>query len=225
LVAVVGVVALGAMGCGYARNLRDDFLDCGTLAVGVVPPVVPTEEGTRAVGFLPPCIGIYAQFTDLLHLGALAKGTGDLEWDRRGLAVTVDKRCKFGVGPFHWVWIEQEPVVANAYKTPDNEMDGWRDHMRSLRDPVMDAPAKVMIFRPEQTVIPGLKTSPWLYRGWQDWEFLQLEVGIPEPFILHSGIYVRGGLDPSQVFDLVLGIFTVDLYDDAAYELNGDLKY
>ncbi len=222
---VLSGLALSATGCGYLKNVRDDLMDCGTLAVGIVPPVVPTETGTKAVGFLPPAIGVYAQATDLFHLGAIYKATGDLEWDRRGVGLTVDQRAKIGLGPAHWVWIEQDPIAVNAYKRRGNQMDGWRQHMNELRDPILGSPAKTMIFEPTLDETTGWESLRYLPLGWQDWEFFSLEVAVPEPFILHSGLYLRAGFDPSQVFDLVLGLFTIDLYDDAAYTLGGALQH
>ena len=44
-----------------------------------------------------------------------------------------------------------------------------------------------------------------------------LEVAIPEPFILHSGINARVGFDVSEVFDLALGLICIDFYDDNAF--------
>ena len=226
---------LSVTGCGYIRNVRDDIMDVGSFAIGYVPPVAPGgEKRPKAVGFLPPAIGVYAQVTDFLHFGALYKATGDLEWDRRGAGVTVDVRRKFGIGPLHDVYVKQTPVWVNAYKTPDNEMDGWRAHMRALSDPIFGVPAKTLIFEPESVTLSdwyygGEEVSwtalPWLWQGWQDWEFVMVEVAVPEPFILHSGFYVRAGVDPSQVFDLALSIFGIDLYSDAAYKFWGDLKY
>jgi len=224
LVAVVGL-AVSATGCGYLKNVRDDALDCGTLAIGFVPPVVPTEQGPQAVGLLPPSIGAYLELTEFIHLGALYKVTGDAEWDRRGYGFTVDKRLKLGLGPLHHVCIDQTPVLVNGYKKTGNELDGWRAHMSGLTDPVFGAPAKTLIYEPTEDPVTELRGLPYLSRGWQDWECISLEVAIPEPFILHSGFYVRAGVDPSQVFDFVLGLFCVDLYGDAAYKLNGDPKY
>lgn len=228
---LVTVVAVSSLGCGYLKNLRDDALDVGTLAVGVVPPVVPTEEGTKGVGFFPPAIGAYAQVTDLFHLGALYKITGDAEWDRRGYGLTIDERRKIGLGPIHDVYIKQWPYLVNSYKLPESEMSGWRSHMDELKDPLFGSSAKTLIYEPEKWDIYGSlyqntwQSLPWLANGWQDWEMISLEVAIPEPFILHTGFYFRAGIDPSQVFDLVLGVFTLDLYDDAAYNLDGSLKY
>jgi len=43
-VVALAALSLGASGCGYLKNVRDDALDCGTFAVGFVPPVVPTAS-------------------------------------------------------------------------------------------------------------------------------------------------------------------------------------
>jgi hypothetical protein len=231
LLALVCGLFLPAAGCGYVKNLRDDFLDCGTMAVGIVTPIAPSEEGPKAMGFLPPAIGVYVEATSLFHLGALYKATGDLEWDRRGYGVMGDYRRKFGFGPIHDVCIWQHPYAANAYKTPDSMMEPWQEHMDGLRDPLFKSSAKTMIFKPEKFDLYGLdeasewESLPWLYRGWQDWEMISVEVAIPEPFILHSGFYFRVGVDPSQFFDLFLGIFGIDLYHDAAFNFNGSLKH
>lgn len=233
LVVLAGLLVM-AVGCGHLKNVRDDLLDTHTVAVGYVPPVVPDEQEPQAVGFLPPALGAYLQLTEFMHVGALFKVTGDLEWDRRGLGVTIDKRRKLGLGPIHDVLIEQTPIWVNAYKDPDSNLEGWRRHMENLKDPVFGAPAKVLIFEPESTTWGGRggqgyswtwKSLPWLYKGWQDWEMLSLEVAIPEPFILHSGFYFRLGCDPSQFVDLLLSTVGWDLYSDAAYKWNGELKY
>ncbi len=219
LIIMAAVVVIGASGCGYLKNVRDDVMDIGTAAVGVVPPVVPSDAGPKAVGPLPPAIGVYAQVTDFFHAGALKKYTGDAEWDRRGLAVTADSRTKVGVGPWHYVRINQKPAAANAYKETDNDLDAWRSHMADLKDPFFEAPAKELIYREKYAAMP------YLYKGWQDWETVSAEIAIPEPFITHSGFYVRLGIDPSQVFDAALSIVGLDLYSDAAYNFDGSLKY
>ena len=250
LTALVGLL-FSATGCGYVKNVRDDLLDVGTLAVGVVPPVAPGEEGPMAVGFLPPAFGVYFQFTEFVHLGYLFKATGDLEWDRRGLGVMVDARHKAGFGPWHTVAIQQQPIVANEYKTPGSGLEAWREHMDDLADPIWGRPGKVLIFGrtvedelvdtdkntyedyvrmmegdEADTWTYGIQELPWLYRGWQDWEMVSFELAIPEPFLLHSGFYFRAGFDLSQVFDLALGLIGVDLYSDAAYKCwSGDYKY
>ena len=219
VLALLGAILIGASGCGYVKNLRDDTMDCFILGAGVVPPVVPTGDGdTEAVGFLPPSIGLYVQATDFMHLGGLWKISGDVEMDRRGLQTCVDQRAKVGLGPLHYIQRKQTPLSANAYKVEGNQMDGWREHMRELKDPIFNERAKKLIYRSTYAQL-------FLHRGWQDWEMFSVEVAIPEPFILHSGLNLRLGFDPSQVFDLVLGIFTIDLYDDNAFELNGDLQH
>lgn len=251
LVALVGLL-VSTTGCGYVKNVRDDVLDVGTFAVGIVPPVVGGEDGPQAVGFLPPCFGAYLEVTEFLHLGYLVKATGDLEWDRRGLGVMKDVRRKAGLGPWHTIGIEQTPIFADDYKTPGSPMEGWREHMRSMRDPIFNRPAKILIYGAgadeevmdadelrwaeiraridgQTDVRQGLLDVPELpdlHRGWQDWETISFEIAIPEPFLLHSGFYLRAGFDPSQIFDMVLGLVGVDLYRDAAYEcMSGDYKY
>jgi hypothetical protein len=215
-------------------------LDIGTIAVGVVPPVVPFseggKEGAKAVGFVPPAFGVYLEATDFVHLGAIYKATVDLEWDRRGLGVVADERLKLGIGPVHWLRINQHPLYTNVYKAPGNEMDGWRHHMEGLRDPIFNRPAKLLLFdntthaRPKPpNAPPGTQTSGLhfgrLHRGWQDWETFSLEAAISEPFLLHTGVYVRAGFDISQVFDFALGIIGLDLYSDNAYTFSGDLRF
>jgi len=217
---LLGGLILGASGCGYLKNVRDDFMDCFMLGVGGVVPVVPAGEESRAVGFLPPSLGVYVEATEFMHLGAILKASGDLEWDRRGLAALVDTRTKVGLGPLHYVAVRQytSPSLANAYKVEGNQMDGWRNHMRRLTDPVFRRPAKELIFNTSG----GL---PFLHRGWQDWEVFSVEVAVPEPFILHSGFNIRAGADPSQMFDFVLGLLCIDLYDDNAYTFWGKLQH
>lgn len=216
---LVGCLLIGASGCGYFKNLRDDSMDCFVLGGGVVPAVVPDGQGgTRAIGALPPSIGLYVEATNFMHLGGMYKISGDAEMDRRGLFAGIDHRMKAGLGPWHYIVEKQYPASANLYKLPDNEMDGWRQHMQDLKDPIFNAPAKKLIYDTSQE-------QPYMYRGWQDWEMFQVEIAIPEPFILHSGINVRLGVDPSQFFDLFLGVFGVDFYDDNAYYANGELQH
>ncbi len=211
---------LATPGCGYVKNVRNDFMDCFVIGAGVITPVVKTEEGYKGLGYIPPSIGIYVEATDLLHLGALYKASADIEMDRRATGIVIDQRKKIGFGPFHYVDIEQEPILSNEYKRRNNDMDGWRKQMKRLEDPIFSRPGKQLIY-------DGRDTSGrwWLHRGWQDWEMLSIEIAIPEPFILHSGINFKFGFDPSQIFDLFLGIFGLDLYGDNAFRFNGDLRY
>ena len=259
LAILIGLM-LSATGCGYVKNVRDDLMDVGTFAVGYVPPVVRDDDGLKAVGFLPPCFGLYIEATDFLQFGYLFKATGDVEWDRRGLQTCVDIRRKVGFGPWHSVAIKQTPIYADAYKTVDSPMAAWREHMRALRDPVFDRPAKLLLFETDgvqrdrgdsmrnltalerhqrirsgdrgmgertKKPIPGLEIPqlPNLYRGWQDWETFSIEIAIPEPLLLHSGFYVRAGVDPSQVLDLALSLIGLDLYSDRAYTFWGDYRF
>jgi hypothetical protein len=218
LLTLIASSVLAASGCGYLKNVRDDGLDCVILGVGYTPPVAPGDPDNRAVGFLPPSIGLYLEATEFLHLGGIYKASGDLEWDRRALGAVVDVRGKAGIGPLHYQMVRQSVGCGNAYKTEGNQMDGWREHMRNLRDPIFQRPAKELVFRSHY----GL---PFLHRGWQDWEVIGFELAIPEPFILHSGFNVRAGVDPSQVVDFVLGFLCIDYYDDNAFRLGGELQH
>ena len=218
VLALFAAVVTTSSGCGYFKNVRDDFMDIGGLAVGVTTPVL--EEGNDAVvlGFLPPCLGIYVQATDFLHLGALYKVSADVTWDRRGAGIIVDERAKYGVGPYHWVTIREIPIAANGYKTEDSGLGPWRDAMAARKDPVFGAPAKIVKYSTKAW-------QPYLWQGWQDWETFSLEVAIPEPFFTHCGFYARVAADPSQVLDAVLSLFFLDLYGDRAYNINGTLRF
>jgi len=219
VLACVSLLAVAA-GCGYCKNVRDDFADMFVLGVGVTPPVVPRGEGSVVAGIFPPSLGVYAQATDFIHLGALVKASGDLVWDRRGCGVVADRRMKFGLGPFHYVRVDESPIWTNAYKRTGNELDAWRGHMRKMKDPLFKSSAKELTFDGSQG------RQPYLYRGWQDWEMVSVEVAVPDPFLLHSGFNLRAGVSPCQVFDFVLSLFGLDLYNDAAYECwSGDPKY
>ena len=216
---MLGGVLLSS-GCGYMKNVRDDWMDVGTAAVGVAPPTVSGEESPQAIGILPPTAGVYLQATDFLHLGLIGKGTGDLCWDRRGAGVIVDKRIKSGFGPWHKMRRDEEVLVGNEYKITGNRMDPWRQEMLEMKDPIFEEPAKRMIFHWED----GWYVNE-MSNGWQDWEMLSVEIAIPEPFITHSGFYVRAGIDPSQFADAILALFAVDLYNDRAYERDGSMRF
>lgn len=76
----------------------------------------------------------------------------------------------------------------------------------------------------EGTVVPAKVTlhedQDWtwevlpLLRGWQYWETIGVQAGISDPFITHSGLYLHVGVDPSEVVDFLLGLFTIDLKGD-----------
>lgn len=220
ILVVLTVLVSGSLlllsGCGYAKNVRDDFLDIFVFGVGVTPPVAELRDVSLTGGIIPPSFGLYLEATDFLHLGALYKASGDFEIDRRAVGTVVDRRAKLGFLFAHYVNIYQTPVYTNDYKREGNHLDAWRTYMRSLRDPVFGAPAKELIFRNRE--IP----SPYMYRGWQDWEMFQAEIAIPEPFILHSGVNLRVGFDVSEVFDFALSLVGLDLYGDRAYDWLGN---
>ena len=60
---------------------------------------------------------------------------------------------------------------------------------------------------------------PIMPRGWQYWENIAVEIGISEPFLTHLGFDLRIGVDPSEISDFILGIFTIDYnHDDLTME-------
>jgi hypothetical protein len=220
LIAVTLGLALATQGCGYLKNVRDDLMDCFMIGGGVVTPVMPGDDGPIATGSIPPSFGVYLEATEFLHLGALFKASADIEMDRRATGLVADQRLKLGIGPFHYIDVKQTPIHANDYKWRGNDLDGWRENMRRLKDPIFGRPGKQLIFDKRND------DGKWvLHRGWQDWETFSVEIAIPEPFILHSGINFRVGIDPSQIFDLALGLFGIDLYNDNAYRANGDIRF
>jgi hypothetical protein len=218
VLALLATVVTAGSGCGYFKNVRDDFMDIGGLAIGVTTPVLEEGNDATVLGFLPPCLGVYAQATDFLHLGALYKVSADVVWDRRGAGIIVDERAKFGVGPYHWVTIRELPIVANGYKKEDSGLGAWREAMASRKDPVFGAPAKIVKYSTKDW-------QPYLWQGWQDWETFSLEVAVPEPFLTHCGLYLRASVDPSQVLDAVLSLFFLDLYGDRAFTIDGSLRF
>lgn len=218
LIGLLGIF-LSTIGCGYVKNARDDFLDIGTFAVGgKVPSPAPEKDAESTPSILP--IGIYVQATDIFHAGVIQKRTWDLAWDRRGLSVAEDARLKYSFGPWHFVRIDQAPIMANDYKEEGNALDGWRAYMRDWKGPITAAAAKELIFRKESDYLP------YFYKGWRDWDGISLELALSDPFILHSGVYARAGVHPAQAVDFVLSLFHLDfLYHDAAYHFDGTPRY
>jgi hypothetical protein len=218
VVALLAAVVTTGSGCGYFKNVRDDFMDIGGLAIGVCTPVLEEGNDATVLGFIPPSLGVYVQATDFLHLGALYKISADITWDRRGAGIIVDERAKFGVGPYHWITIRELPVLANGYKTEDSGLGPWREEMANRKDPIFGAPAKIVKYSTKEW-------QPYLWQGWQDWETFSLEVAISEPFITHCGFYARVAADPSQWVDAVLSLFFLDLHGDRAYNIDGTLRF
>ncbi|MBN1444133.1 MAG: hypothetical protein JXA90_15590 [Planctomycetes bacterium] len=215
----LAVAVLAGSGCGYVQNVADDFRDIWIFGAGITVPVSGDQDGEKARGIVAPSFGIYVEATEAFALGCIKKDSLDVEWDRRGMSVTADRRAKIGLPLYRKIWIEQQPIAANRYKREGNELDGWRQHMEQLTDPVYHVGAKKLIYRDYST-----EQGP-LHRGWQDWEIFSVEVALVEPFFLHSGVNLRVGFDLSEVFDFALSLFGLDLYGDAAYDIEGNLLH
>jgi hypothetical protein len=52
------------------------------------------------------------------------------------------------------------------------------------------------------------------FRGKNYWEYIGFEAAISEPFLLHSGLKLRVGVDPCQIMDFIIGFTTLDIYGD-----------
>ena len=164
------VALLFAAGCGYVKNVRDDFNDCFILGAGVTPPVVESEGESVVAGILPPSLGLYVQATEFIQLGALRKISGDAVWDRRGHGILVDDRTKFGLGPFHWIKIKQKPLHATAYLKEGGPLEGWRKRMLALKDPIFGDPAKILVYSDDvmEPVAGETDLDPLVSTGWYD---------------------------------------------------------
>ena len=82
------LVALAATGCRYGTNRYYDFRDTFHVGVGI------TAESSRSI--IPPSLGVYAELTDWLHLGAITHNGLTAELDLRGTFVGPESTTRFG---------------------------------------------------------------------------------------------------------------------------------
>lgn len=198
-------------GCTYAQNRLDDFNDIFTFGAG----------GTTATeGPLPHSIGIYLEFTEFAHAGALYFRGCMIETDRRGASKTlVERDLRYGLGPFHYWCVDETYEPANRYKTGD--MTSWERRMyENTYQPILvgwegdpwherPVPAKRLRF----------PDAPLIHypRGWQDWGYVGFDIALSEPLLLHAGFRIKFGIDLSQIVDFFIGFTGCDIYgDDAA---------
>jgi hypothetical protein len=159
---------------------------------------------------------LYIEATEFLHFGGMAFSGIMAEIDRRGSAIThVNEDCRWGFGPFH-KWHRDE-VYGPADRYKSGEMPTWEERMAAksyethafsdlLHVKEQSIPAKRMRFEGD-----ALGRYP---RGWQDWGFIGVDLALSEPFLIHAGFRLRVGVDVSQVTDLLVGLFGLDLYGD-----------
>lgn len=212
----LGILSIALTGCGYVKNVRDDFADIFILGAGITPPVATAQGETYVGSFFPPSFGLFGQVTEFLQLGFIGKVSVDAEIDRRGMGLVADRRLKWGVLFIRGTYIDQTPLWTNLYLREGNELDPWRAYMYNVSDVILHQPAKRLIYR--EYAPPTVWSWSRLERGWQGWETVEVELALPEPFIFHSGFNLRVGVDVSEAFDFLLSLFCLDLYGDRAYE-------
>ena len=214
VVPLLALLAFSQSGCHYVSNRAADFSDIFQFGVGF------TTENPKT-GILPPSFGIYVQATNFLNLGAIYFNGASVEWDGRGLFCGPERRTRIGLLSIQQVRIDQnyEMGAENYFKKSGT---AWSDRMRSPAMRWNDVPAKDVGY--EEASIGLREGSPLFPRGWHYWENFNVEIGIPDPFLTHAGINLRVGFDPSEIFDLVLGVFCIDVLknDDMTAEEFGE---
>ena len=197
-------VLLNTMGCRYLTNRYYDFRDTLDMGVGV-----STENSTT--GIVPPALGLYFEATDFLHLGAISHYGPVAEVDLRGSGVYHENRQRLGFGPWQALHLDQDYSVdtKNYFKTPNTR---WANWMKSVNQSLCHTPAKDLIYS------RWAKDMPYgcflRHRGYQYWEYMGTEAAICDPFFSHFGLYLRLGIDISEVSDFMLGWCGVDFKHD-----------
>ncbi len=202
--AAVGLAALPLAGCHYAVNRVADFGDIFQIGGGV------TAENP-VTGMVPPSLGVYAQVTEFINLGAMHFSGLSAEWDGRGKFAGPESRTRLGFLLYQQLRIDQDYAngVENYFKKSDTL---WNDRMNSTAMRWRNRPAKELEY--EFWSLANREGYPIMHRGWQYWENINLEVAVSEPFLTHLGFNLRLGLDPSEILDFALGFFCLDLKRD-----------
>lgn len=199
-------LTLGINGCAsrYAVNRMADFRDIFQFGLGL------TTENPKS-GVIPPTVGLYVQLTEFLNAGAVTFHGKTWEMDGRGFFSGMEDRTRIGILPYQELMIDQDygEGSENYFKKSDTL---WNDRMGSKAMRWGNASAKELNY--ENWSIARRQGSPIMHRGWQYWENINVEIGIPEPFITHFGLNLRLGFDPSEIFDWILGFTTFDFKKD-----------
>lgn len=193
---VLGLMVPSLTGCRYFTNRVADFKDIGQLGAGI--SVQNPESGP-----LPPSYGLLVQATDFVKLGWVVFHGYSAEWDGRGCFAGREDRERHG---FFWGFLKTDIKQQNPKEYFKLKDTPWASRMNSEAMRFRNHPAKDLTY--------GSEPASLFPRGYQYWENFGVEVGIPELVITHTGINLRAGIDPSEVMDFVLGIFTIDLWKD-----------
>lgn len=207
------------VGCGntvtptkhWLANRGSDFLDIFCIGAGV-----SSENNVSAE--LPPSFGVYLEATRLFNIGYIRHAGATIELEGRGAAIYDEDRTVWGFGTYRNWEINQGQMFAytNFYK--DTTLSAaWHERMtrtEALQDEYLvdrsGGYAKHLVHNDT-----GPHEGYGLYpRGWHSWEYIGLEIGIPDPFITHHGITLRAGFDISEFADFVTGFFFYDFLKD-----------
>lgn len=211
-------LSLLSVGCGrratptthWFANRGSDFLDIFSIGAGLS---VENEEA----GVVPPSYGIYFEATHFFNLGYIRHAGATIELEGRGAGIYDEDREIWGIGPYRSWEIRQggEFAHTNFYKDPQR-CAVWNGRMMGdlgLKDGPLDstaAYAKHLIHNDS-----GPHDGSFVYpRGWHSWEYIGIEIGIPEMLLTHHGVTVRAGFDISEIADFVTGFFFYDFLQD-----------
>ena len=195
LAALLVIVSFLASGCAYMKNRYYDFRDIIDLEAGAT--FSKPKNGSKYI--VPHSLGVYAEATQYLQLGALGfnnmdtlGGTAGL--DLRGTWTGKETRIRYGFGPWQKYTINQQGYM-DKYKATSMEKDAidlcYRDN-----------------------IMQGMWRKVPFFRGRNYWEYFGIELAVCEPLLTHFGLKLRAGIDPCQIMDFFLGWTTLDIYDD-----------
>ncbi|NQU44072.1 hypothetical protein HQ520_12360 [bacterium] len=196
-------------GCRYSQNRLYDFCDVFQLGAGV------TFENAHT-GMVPPSLGIHAQVSDFVNLGAIHFTGATAEMDGRGFFAGSESRTRIGFLPIQLAQIQQDYEFGreNYFK---KENTSWDSRMQLKSMTFRDVSAKELHYASAREWLH--KGTPLFPRGWHYWLTTSLEVAVADPFLTHAGLHLRLGVDVSEISDFVLGIFAFDFkHDDLTVE-------
>lgn len=209
-VVVLCLMALNFTGCAVGTRAKAnrvyDFADIVQFGVGL------THENPKS-GVIPPALGVHAQLTEFINLGALTYAGAIWEMDGRGFYQGREERFRAGLGPIQILQFNQDYVSDDYYKNYFKQSNTiWGNRMNSRPMRWLESPAKEVnyLYWSEEKRIG----KPVFPRGWHYWENIGLEVALSEPFITHWGFILKLGIDPSEISDSLLGLFNVDFKKD-----------
>lgn len=195
----------------WLSNRWADFRDCFSFGGGL------TFEN-KITGPVPPSFGAYLELSEFLHVGHLTHNGITAECDGRGAGVYSELRH---LRAFPWtspgseLWSirqgDYEPWV-NFYKD-EKRSAKWAARMAgdlSYQPP--NAPAKNLVYR--DAYRQEYHKGAYYRRGWHRFMHTGAELAFCDPLFTHWGLTLRFGFDVSEVFDFMLGWFTLDFQED-----------